>query len=137
MRRRTLLTMLGLAALSACAWGYDGYYGDTGWTAAPPPSYRGRAWAGPRPVRAPFEGRLSGPGLAQLDDWLKETPEGRTIVTLGFGDAAGGVISEETADRANIWFRRYADTNHDMTITDPEIRTALVAAARRYMQAPR
>ena len=129
MRRRTMLTMLGLAALSACAWGYDEHYGVA---AAPPPSYQGRAWAEPRPVRTPFEGELSGPGLAQLDDWLKDTPEGRAIVTLGFTDAAGGVISEETADRANIWFRRYADTNHDMTITDPEIRTALVAAAGRY-----
>jgi hypothetical protein len=47
------------------------------------------------------------------------------------------VISAETADRINIWFRRYADTNHDMTITDPEIRTALVAAAGRYMRPPR
>lgn len=138
MRRRTMLTMLGLAALSACAWGYDEHYGDPGRTAAaPPPSYRGRAWAVPRPARAPFEGALSGPGLAQLDDWLKDTPEGRAIVTLGFSDAAGGVISEETADRANIWFRRYADTNHDMTITDPEIRTALVAASRRYTHRPR
>ena len=135
MRRRTLLTMTGLAALSACAWAYDEHYGDPGRSAAatPPPAYQGRAWAEPRPVRAPFEGELSGPGLAQLDDWLKDTPEGRAIVTLGFTDAAGGVISEETADRANIWFRRYADTNRDMTITDPEIRTALVAASRRYL----
>ena len=138
MRRRTLLTMLGLAALSACAWGYDEHYGSPGWTEAgpPPPVYRGRSWAAPRPERAPFEGQLSGPGLAQLDDWLKDTPEGRAIVTLGFTDAAGGVISEETADRANIWFRLYADTNHDMILTDPEIRTALVAASRRYRHPP-
>ena len=46
------------------------------------------------------------------------------------------MISEETADRANIWFRRYADSNHDMTITDPEIRTALVAAGGRYIRRP-
>ena len=140
MRRRTILTILALAGVSACAWGYDEHYYAPGWTvAAPPPApaYRGRAWAGPRPMRMPFEGALSGPGLAQLDDWLKDTPEGRTIVTLGFGDAANGVISVETADRANIWFRRYADTNRDMTITDPEIRTALVAASRRYRRPPR
>jgi hypothetical protein len=138
MRRRTLLTMLGLAALSACAWGYDDYYYDPRWAAAqPPPSYRGRAWAGARPERAPFLGRLVGPGLAQLDDWLKDTQEGRAIVTLGFGDAANGAISEETADRANIWFRHYADTNRDMILTDPEIRTALVAAAGRHLRPPR
>jgi hypothetical protein len=136
MRRRTLLTILALASVSACAWGYDDYYDSTGWSASPGPSYRGHEWAAPRAVRTPFEGALTGPGLAQLDDWLKDTPEGRAIVTLGFSDAAGGVISEETADRANIWFRRYADSNHDMTITDPEIRTALVAAAGRYRHRP-
>lgn len=135
MRRRTLFTLLALAGVSACAWGYDDYYGGTGWTvAAPAPAYHGRLWAGPRPARAPFDGPLSGPGLAQLDDWLKDTPEGRAIVTLGFTDAGRGVISMETADRANVWFRRYADTNRDMVLTDPEIRTALVAAAGRYRQ---
>ena len=141
MRRRTILTILALAGVSACAWGYDQhYYAEAPRPmimAAPAPAYRGHAWAAPRAQRMPFEGDLSGPGLAQLDDWLKDTPEGRAIVTLGFTDAAGGVISEETADRANIWFRRYADTNRDMTITDAEIRTALVAAAGRYTRPPR
>ena len=144
MRLRTFLTILVLAGLSACAWGYDGYYnGPYGYgapygqaMAGPGPVYHGGAWAEPRAVRTPFEGELTGPGLAQLDEWLKETPEGRAIVTLGFTDAVGGVITAETADRANIWFRRYADTNHDMTLTDPEIRTALVAASRLYMQRP-
>jgi len=134
MRRRTFLTILGLVGLSACAVGYDDYYAPPGhaYAAGPGPAYHGRQWAERQPMRAPFEGELSGPGLAQLDDWLKDTPEGRAIVTLGFTDAAGGVISEATADRANIWFRRYADTNRDMTVTDPEIRTALVSASRRY-----
>ena len=139
MRRRTILTLLALAGVSACAWGYDELHYSTGWTVmAPPPApaYRGRAWAGARPMRTPFEGALTGPGLVQLDDWLKDTAEGRAIVTLGFGDAANGVVSVETADRINIWFRRYADTNHDMIITDPEIRTALVAASRRYLRRP-
>jgi len=132
MRRRTLLTMLGLVGLSACAWGYDDYYDAPGQGGGRRPAYHGREWAAPQAVRTPFEGALSGPGLAQLDDWLKETPEGRAIVTLGFTDAARGEISEETADRANIWFRRYADSNRDLILTDPEIRTALVAASRRY-----
>jgi hypothetical protein len=132
MRRRTLLTMFGLVGLSACAWGYDDYYGASRWEGGASPAYHGREWAAPRAVRTPFEGELSGPGLAQLDDWLKDTPEGRAIVTLGFTDAARGQISAETADRANIWFRRYADSDHDLILTDPEIRTALVAASSRY-----
>jgi len=131
MRRRNLLTLLALAAVSACAWGYDDYY-----NAPPRPgpiAYRGQAWARPA-MRAPYDGPLSGPGLPQLDEWLRNTPEGHVIVTLGFRDAARGVISEATADRANIWFRRYADTNHDLILTDPEIRIALVTASRRYMR---
>ena len=82
----------------------------------------------------PYRGDLRGPGLEILDPWLRETREGRAIVTLGFSDAAEGFVSEDTAHRANIWFRRYADENCDMRITDPEIRTALVAAAGRYLR---
>jgi hypothetical protein len=119
----------GLAALGAAACAYEDYgYG--------PPvhggyAYDGREWAG---ARAPYEGPLTGPGVDILDPWLAATPEGRRIVTTGFRDAARGFVSEEVAHRANIWFRRYADTNRDMKVTDPEIRTALVAAARRYTQ---
>jgi hypothetical protein len=138
MRRRNLLTLLALAAISACAWGYDEDHYATGWTiAAPMPAYRGQAWAARPPMRMPYQGPLTGPGVAQLDEWLKDTPEGRAIVTLGFRDAARGVISEATADRANIWFRLYADTNRDMVLTDPEIRIALVTASRRYLRTPR
>lgn len=135
MRRRALLTLLPLAGLSACSWGYDGSYGY-GYGYAPSESaysYRGREWSEPPATRRPYEGALTGPGLAILDDWLKETPEGRAIVTLGFRDAGGGAISEDVAHRANIWFRRYADHDRDMILTDVEIRTALVAAAGRYL----
>lgn len=132
MHRRALLITLALAGLSACSWGYDGYgYGAYSAYGPAGPAYRGREWAEPR---RPYEGELTGPGLAILDDWLKETPEGRAIVTLGFGAAGGGVVSEDVAHRVNIWFRRYADHDRDMTITDPEIRTALVAAAGRYIR---
>ena len=92
-------------------------------------TYDGNAWAN----RQPYAGELNGPGVALLDPWLLETPEGRAIVTLGFRDAAGGHVSEDVAHRANIWFRRYADHDCDMRVTDPEIRTALVAAAGRYL----
>jgi len=131
MPRRALLILLALAGLSACSWGYDGY-GHGGHDPSGP-AYGGREWAEPR---RPFEGELTGPGSAILDDWLKETPEGRAIVTLGFRDAARGVVSEDVAHRANLWFRLYADQNRDMIITDPEIRTALVAAAGRYVRRP-
>ena len=53
---------------------------------------------------------------------------------MGFMAAAEGFVSEDTAHRANIWFRRYADQDRDMRITDPEIRTALVVAAGRYLR---
>ena len=64
--------------------------------------------------------------------------EGVTIVSLGFRDAAEGEVSEDVAHRANIWFRRYADSNRDMRITDEEIRVALVQAATalRALAAP-
>ena len=93
-------------------------------------AYDGNDWA----TRQPYQGELHGPGVARLDPWLLETPEGRAIVTLGFRDAASGFVSEEVADRANICFRRYADYDRDMRVTDPEIRTALVAAAGRYLR---
>ena len=113
--RRSFCLILLVSALSACT--YPGHH---------------------RPeVRRPFEGPLTGPGLAILDDWLKETPEGRAVVTLGFSDAANGMVSEDVAHRANIWFRRYADTDRNMTLTDEEIRTALVAAGGRWLRRPR
>jgi hypothetical protein len=93
-------------------------------------AYHGGDYAGPR---APYAGELTGPGVELLDPWLLETAEGRAVVTLGFSEAANGFVSEDVAHRANIWFRRYADENCDMQITDPEIRTALVTATGRYL----
>lgn len=110
---------VGLGA-AGCATDHS-YYGDY-------------AYVGSEHVeRRPYPGDLDGPGVGLLDPWLAQTVEGRAIVTLGFRDAARGFVSEEVAHRANIWFRRYADHDRDMTITDPEIRTALVAAAGRYL----
>lgn len=133
MPRRALL-LVPLLSLAACAWGYDGYeygygrdYGDY--------AYQGHDWAPgthPRSPR-PHEGALTGPGVDILDEWLRDTREGRAIVSLGFRDARHGEVSEDVAHRANIWFRRYADANRDMTITDPEIRLALVTAAAPHL----
>jgi hypothetical protein len=126
MRQRFILSLLaGVAALGVTACAHDSYGRDGRHT------YGGGEWSGSR--RA-YEGDLHGPGLAILDPWLKETREGRAVVTLGFRDAARGLVSEEVAHRANAWFRRYADQDCDMRITDPEIRIALTTAAGRYLR---
>ena len=72
---------------------------------------------------------LNGEGVEVLDPWLADTREGQTIVRTGFRDAADGYVDEEIAHRANIWFRRYADTDGDLMLTDAEIRLALVQAS--------
>ena len=117
MTKHAILALAASAGLAACTYG-DGH------------AYHGGEWDGPR---QPYQGALRGPGVEILDPWLAETEEGRAIVTLGFRDAADGEISEDIAHRANIWFRRYADSDRDMRVTDPEIRTALVAAGGRYL----
>ena len=124
MDRRAIISLAAAVATlgaTACATGrsHDAY------------AYDGADWSGSR--RA-YEGELHGPGVQLLDPWLTETAEGRAVVTLGFREAARGYVSEDVAHRANIWFRRYADENCDMRITDPEIRTALVAAAGQYLR---
>jgi hypothetical protein len=127
MRKNAFIAMLAagvMMTIGACA--YDDYYygrGEAGY------AYDGRQWQG---ERQPYRGELRGPGVEILDPWLLETREGRAIVTLGWNDAGEGYISEEVAHRANIWFRRYADYDRDMKITDPEIRNALVSAAGRH-----
>lgn len=116
MRERTIIGLLALAlGVTSCAY-YDDYgmqqahgYGDYG--------YDGGAYSGRR-------GEL-------LDPWLASTAEGQQIVRMGFADHPSGRISEESAHRANVWFRRYADTNRDLRLTDEEIRIALVQAAQQ------
>ncbi len=129
--RRTILSALALgAALGLAACAHDDLYGPPGYAPYGPYAYAGDAWR----ERRPYQGDLRGPGVETLDPWLRETPEGRAVVTLGFRAAAEGHVSDDIAHRANIWFRRYADSDRDMRLTDPEIRTALVSAAGRYMR---
>jgi hypothetical protein len=126
--RRAIIAALFTAAVgvSACAYyddygyGYHGHrYGDY--------RYDGERFAGWS--RAPDA--FSGGGAALLDPWLAQTKEGRTVVSLGFDEGRRGHISAETAHRANAWFRRYADQDRDLRLTDQEIRLALVQAAGR------
>jgi hypothetical protein len=126
MSNRTIILLaasIGGLGSGGCVTDYGPGYGDYG--------YSGGHWAGPR---QPYEGELDGPGVELLDRWLIETAEGRAVVTLGFSDAANGFVTEDVAHRANIWFRRYADENRDLRITDPEIRTALVTATGQYLR---
>lgn len=132
--------LLAAAGLSACT-----YYDDYGYG----PGYHGRGhdyvgwddfgrygdyhYAGDYYDAQRWNGGgtyFGGAGVDQLDPWLALTPEGRDIVMLGFDTDDDGMIAGDTADRANIWFRRYADSDQDMRLTDPEIRVALVQGSR-------
>ena len=127
---RALTLLLAVAGLSACAYSNDygyGYgptypaygtarYGDYRYDGADyyPGSWNGNA--------AP----ISGAGAQMLDPWLAQTTEGRTIVSTHIDLDHDGHITSGAAQRANVWFRRYADSDGDMRLTDPEIRMALV-----------
>ena len=124
MQRRAIPILAAGLAVLAGACTTDDYYGQN-------LNYEGGDWTAPR---QPYEGELTGPGVVILDPWLRETREGQAVVTLGFREAGSGFISEDVAHRANAWFRRYADQNCDMRVTDPEIRIALATAAGRYLQ---
>ena len=63
---------------------------------------------------------------------LSGAPFGYRYIRKSEHAGASYEIVEHEAVLVAELFRRYADTNRDMTITDPEIRTALVAAAGRY-----
>ncbi|HEX8640206.1 MAG TPA: hypothetical protein VF704_03515 [Allosphingosinicella sp.] len=132
MRQRPLAILAAsLAAIAVAGCSYDPYQARPRGHGPARHAYDGGEWDVPR---GGFAGGLEGPGVSILDPWLKETREGRAIVTLGFREAARGFVSDDVAHRVNIWFRRYADTDGDMRITDPEIRTALVAAAAPYLR---
>ena len=124
MRARTIMGLLTLAlGVSACAY-YDDY-GHAG-------GYGGYRYDGDSYERGLGAGDgFGGRGGPILDPWLVETPEGRQVVLLGFDENGNGRISEETAHRANVWFRRYADSDRDMRLTDEEIRIALAQVAQR------
>ena len=110
MRRIAIATICLLAA-SACA--HDPYYGY-----GPGPyddlGYYGDEWAG--------QGMDD---LFRPDPWLEDTREGNAILAANL---RGGYHPEAVRD-LNIRFRRFADTNGDMRLTDEEIRLALVRCA--------
>jgi len=127
MRRSAIVVVLAVAlGVTSCAY-YDDYaYARHGG------GYGGYRYDGVVYDRDRWDEaamRLQGPGSAMLDPWLALTSEGRDILARGFRAGADGFVSAEMADRANIWFRRYADSNRDMRLTDAEIRVALAHTA--------
>jgi hypothetical protein len=111
--------------VAACATYYDEGYGR-----GPRGGYGGYDYSGGAYDRLGNDCRFfRGSGGRRLDPWLACTDEGREVVRR-FDQDRDRRIGRATADRANIWFRRHADTNRDMRLTDAEIRTALVNAAR-------
>lgn len=109
MRRATRLIpalVLAAAALAGCASGYGYGY----------PSYGGGYYGG---------GGLGGTGVRDLDPWLSGTSIGRRLVLARFDRNYNGEIGADRADEANRWFRRFADRNRDMELTDAEIRSGL------------
>ncbi|HEX8527996.1 hypothetical protein [Allosphingosinicella sp.] len=119
------------ASLAGCATTYDDYGRRGGYGLGDDYRYEGSAYA--RRGGGPFDG----PGADVLDPWLAETDEGQQIVRMGWRGVRDGWIDEDVARRANVWFRRYADEDRDMCLTDAEIRTALVTAARGHDYARR
>lgn len=128
--RGPIITALFTVAVgvSACAV-YDDYAYGRGYHGHRYGEYRydGRDYMGWS--RAPEQ--FTGGGAPLLDPWLVQTKEGRAVVSTGFEEARRGRISTETAHRANSWFRRYADQDGDMRLTDQEIRIALAQASER------
>ena len=124
MRKPAVLTLFAAAlASAACATYYDDDHGRSGWGGY---DYVGGDYD--RPGNGC--GFFGGSGGARLDPWLACTEEGQGIVRRGFDSDRDRRLSARTAERANIWFRRHADTNRDLRLTDPEVRAALVNAER-------
>jgi hypothetical protein len=125
MRKPAIVTLFVSAlGMAACATYYDdrGGYGR---------GYGDYAYQGSDYDRLGNDcGFFGGSGGRALDPWLACTDEGRGIVRRGFDSDGDRRVSSRTAERANIWFRRHADTNRDMRLTDPEVRAALVNAER-------
>lgn len=61
-----------------------------------------------------------------LDPWLSDTAEVRELVFRRYAKSGHGRVKPNAAIRANDWFRRYADTDRNLRLTDAEIRIALV-----------
>ena len=123
MRKLSIGILFGAAlGMAACAT----YYDDGGRSRVGGYDYVGRDYD--RPGNGC--GFFGGSGGRTLDPWLACTREGQGIIARGFDSDRDGKISRATAERANVAFRRHADVNRDMCLTDAEVRAALANAER-------
>lgn len=124
MRRGIIAALFTTAlAVSACAY-YDEYAlaspGGPG-----PWGYRGVAY-----VAQDGPAYFTGSGATVLDPWLAGTPAGRALVSARFDARRDRHITEATARYANFWFSRLADSDHDLQLTDGEVKLGLAQAPR-------
>ena len=125
MRAAMVAALFAAAAgVSACATYYDDGRDDRARYGRY--AYEGRDYDRPGNDCGFFQGG----GGGRLDPWLACTREGQELVRVHFDDDHDRRVKARTAERANVWFRRHADTDRDLCLTDPEIRAALVNSAR-------
>jgi hypothetical protein len=77
---------------------------------------------------------VGGQGAAHLDPWLSGTQPGQRLILGFFDHNYNGRIGPDRAGEANRWFRRFADRNHDLRVTDNEIHRALIALDGKLRQ---
>jgi hypothetical protein len=77
---------------------------------------------------------VGGKGAKLLDPWLSGTQPGQRLVLAFFDHNYNGRIGPDRAGEANRWFRRFADRDHDLRITDNEINRGLVVLDRKLRQ---
>ena len=124
MRSATLILLFASATGVAACTTYDDYGGRSR-------AYGDYAYDGSEYQRLGNGcGFFEGEGGSALDPWLACTDEGRQLVRDRYDDDQDRRVTLATADDANVSFRRHADTNRDMRLTDGEVKAALVNHVR-------
>jgi hypothetical protein len=121
MRIRPARLVVATAFVLAAACTYDDFYG--GGRAAYAGGYYGSQGVG-------------GTGANDLDPWLRDTPEGQRLVLVRFDHNRNGEIGSDRAGEANRWFRRFADKDRDLKLTDAEIARGLRDLGSRLRSSP-
>jgi len=126
MRMRQIFTVLAGALFSlvgACTTpGWQGHDVDYRYADGSYPVYSGGSYG---------EYGVGGDGARHLDPWLSGTQPGQRLVLAYFDRNYNGRIGMDRAGEANRWFRRFADRDHDLRVSDDEINRGLVALDRK------